>query len=696
MEMAQVRKSFSVLIGVLLLFLLAPVTASAGTLRKPPNNLGLVAYWPFNEGVGTIAGDASGNGHTGTFAGATLPSWTSGKLGKALSFGASASTKVTFAPISVGGTHTISMWVYLTADCTGYANLFSEADSKGLWCLKTGGVNKLTYFQFTDHFNNTPLVLNRWYHVAVTSDGVSTTTFYLDGVADGGISGALITYSANTMGSDPIGEFLSGKIDEVRLYSRTLSASDVYALYKSGATQINNSNKSPGTLSQNLTGYWTFDGKDMIQNVADVSGNGRNGTLVNYTSTTTAPGKVGQALTFNGVTGAGTYVNTTTVTNFMSSATGTISLWLRPTGSAPNVSNVAAMWDAMPAVSCSAIFCGFSISRANRTDIGQDKIWAWDGSSGAVGASYVVGEWAYFTWVHGDGVLSLYKNGDLVGSRSLTLVPNFSGDLYIAGNWSASSRHWGGDLDEVRTYSRNLSATEIKQLYNLTLGTKVSKPAVNSLTTGLVGYFTFDGGDTNWGTNTMVNRGSVGGTAALTNMSTTTSPTPGKVGQGLTFNGTNGYIDLGNVSAYKPTGSLAVSFWYKGLRGSAENFISHSPAIANFWYINNTGAIFCGIGSCSTSVSKSYTLPNDNGWHHMTVVLDRNQSPDALTVYIDGVSQGTATGTANGGDLFGSNTFIGGPSWISAGYRQGPMDEVRIYNRALSAAEALQLYRMGK
>ncbi|HAT68843.1 MAG TPA: hypothetical protein DCS20_04500 [Candidatus Yonathbacteria bacterium] len=686
-----IKKPF---LGVLLLFAFLPFTASAGTLRKPPNNLGLVAYWPFNEGVGSTAGDASGNGHTGTLK--ESPTWTSGKLGRALSF--DISDRIAFTNIITGTTNTISVWIYLTADCSNYSSIFAQDSVDGLYCYQSGSDNKLDFWYTAtppDHFSNTALALNRWYHVAIVNNAGSAT-FYLNGVADGTVASAP-SFNANTIGGDTSLETFPGKLDEVRLYNRALSASDVYALYKSGATQINNSNKSPGTLSQDLTGYWTFDGKDMIQNVADVSGNGRNGRLVNYTSTTTAPGKVGQALTFNGVTGAGTYVNTTTLTSFMSSATGTVSLWLRPTGSAPDLSNAESMWDTMPAVSCSAVFCGFILGRANRTDLGQDRIWVWNGSSGAIGADYVVGEWAYFTWVHGNGLLSLYKNGDFVGSMSLAVVPNFSGNLYIAGNWSGSNRHWRGDLDEVRTYSRNLSATEIKQLYNLTLGTKVSKPAVNSLTTGLVGYFTFDGGDTNWGTNTMVNRGSVGGTVTLKNMSTTTSPAPGKVGQGLTFNGTNGYIDLGDVSVYKPTGSLAVSFWYKGLRGSTETFIGHSPqSLTNFWYITNSQAFFCGTGLCAKAVSKSYTLPNDNAWHHIVASLDRDQNPDTLTVYIDGVSQGTATGTANGGELFGTNTLIGAPSWGNGGWRQGPMDEVRIYNRTLSAAEALQIYRIGK
>src|SRR3989344_2746594 len=61
------------------------LVAEAATIKAPPSNLGLVGYWPMNEGVGTIAGDMSGAGHTGTFSG--TPTWTMGKRGGALTFG---------------------------------------------------------------------------------------------------------------------------------------------------------------------------------------------------------------------------------------------------------------------------------------------------------------------------------------------------------------------------------------------------------------------------------------------------------------------------------------------------------------------------------------------------------------------------------------------------------------------------------
>ena len=62
------------------MFLQNNQTTQAALINPHP---GLVGWWSFNEGTGTIAGDSSGNGNTGTINGAT---WVDGKYGKALSF----------------------------------------------------------------------------------------------------------------------------------------------------------------------------------------------------------------------------------------------------------------------------------------------------------------------------------------------------------------------------------------------------------------------------------------------------------------------------------------------------------------------------------------------------------------------------------------------------------------------------------
>ena len=68
-----------------------------------------------------------------------------------------------------------------------------------------------------------------------------------------------------------------------------------------GSLKINLSLFTNPDLEDGLVGHWTFDGKDMVENVADRSGQGNNGFLQNFSSTTTRPGRIGQGLLFDGI-----------------------------------------------------------------------------------------------------------------------------------------------------------------------------------------------------------------------------------------------------------------------------------------------------------------------------------------------------------------------------------------------------------
>jgi len=90
--------------------------------------------------------------------------------------------------------------------------------------------------------------------------------------------------------------------------------------------------------------------------------------------------------------------------------------------------------------------------------------------------------------------------------------------------------------------------------------------------------------------------------------------------------------------------------------------------------------------------------PFDGAWHHVTGVYD--VSSNLMRLYVDGLETSVSI-TANSS---GTKNFTGYPFYIGAENRQGSadnwiiakIDEVRIYNRALSAAEVRYLYNKGK
>src|SRR3989338_7167084 len=83
-----------------------------------------------------------------------------------------------------------------------------------------------------------------------------------------------------------------------------------------------------------------------------------------------------------------------------------------------------------------------------------------------------------------------------------------------------------------------------------------------SMNTGLVGWWTMDGKDTVWTSATAattLDKSGQGNTGTLTNMAQATSPTIGKIGQGLQFDGGNDYVDAGNTTPLQITGAITVS-----------------------------------------------------------------------------------------------------------------------------------------
>jgi chitodextrinase len=203
-------------------------TAAYQALLGPP---GLAAAYSFNEGLGPSAADASGNGNAGAIGSA---SWiTTGKYGNALSFNGS-NARVTVndsASLDLTTAMTLEAWVYPTAGdqwrdviYKGPDDIYYLMSSSDLSRPATGG-NSLGLL-----YGNSALLLNTWSHLAATLAD-STLRLYVNGVqvASQPVLSAISTSSgALTIGGDALyGQYFAGRIDEVRIYSTALSASQL-------------------------------------------------------------------------------------------------------------------------------------------------------------------------------------------------------------------------------------------------------------------------------------------------------------------------------------------------------------------------------------------------------------------------------------------------------------------------------------
>jgi glucose/arabinose dehydrogenase/chitodextrinase len=211
--------------------------AGAQTPALPPQQPGLVAAYAFDEGSETTVDDLSTFGNDGSIIGAA---WTaSGHTGNALIFDGIDDQVVVPDASSLDLTTgmTLEAWVYPTSALSGgralvqkqvdayFLNGNTSSDRPGV-----GGTFAGTCCTVLS--GTSALPVNQWTHVAGTYDG-ATLRLYVNGtsVASQAITGSLevnalpLRIGGNTHGN----EFFPGRIDDVRIYDRALSASEIQA-----------------------------------------------------------------------------------------------------------------------------------------------------------------------------------------------------------------------------------------------------------------------------------------------------------------------------------------------------------------------------------------------------------------------------------------------------------------------------------
>jgi hypothetical protein len=204
---------------------------------------GLVAAYSFNQGSGTTVADASGYANTGTIVGA---SWTTaGRYGGALSFNGTSSyvNLGNRASLQLTGSMTWSAWVKAAANPWDDGQIIAKSDNSSGWQFKSSPDTGQHTFgvavsgstsSHTQRYSRTVRSLNTWYHVAgVYNAAARTLDIYVNGVLDNGVLRGTVPssqYNANvdvTIGRRSGGFYFNGIIDQVRVYNRALSATEI-------------------------------------------------------------------------------------------------------------------------------------------------------------------------------------------------------------------------------------------------------------------------------------------------------------------------------------------------------------------------------------------------------------------------------------------------------------------------------------
>jgi len=201
---------------------------------------GLVAYWAFDEGQGTIAKDAAGK-NNGEIIDAK---WVNGKVGKALEFSGDGSYVVIpgSSSLSITDAITIELWVKHEGDeFKEWECMLAKGDHSYRLHIHPGdflfdfGCN--TGGEFHDLQAAVKPEPGRWYHLAATYDG-KKSSIYVNGKLSASTdawSGPIDTDDFDLYigdNSECVGRFFKGVIDEVKIYNRVLSEQEIKAHYE--------------------------------------------------------------------------------------------------------------------------------------------------------------------------------------------------------------------------------------------------------------------------------------------------------------------------------------------------------------------------------------------------------------------------------------------------------------------------------
>jgi hypothetical protein len=166
----------------------------------------------------------------------------------------------------------------------------------------------------------------------------------------------------------------------------------------------------------------------------------------------------------------------------------------------------------------------------------------------------------------------------------------------------------------------------------------------------------------------------------------------------IAFDGTDDYVNVPSGFTRTIAGlvQFSITLWFKA------NSFSNSPLIytipngagdLGFLETNSTGSqLFWGVRSTAAAQNsaRTYTSTVTGGWRHVAVV--KTAAGDNGNLYLDGVLQTSYTGTLYDNPSTASDILFG--KYSSAGLEfNGNLDDIRFYDRALSADEAKAIYR---
>ncbi|MDQ3099206.1 MAG: DUF2341 domain-containing protein [bacterium] len=655
---------------------------------------GLVGYWKMDENTGTSTADSSGNNFTGTLTNG--PTWTGGKFGtSSVSFDGGAGPNADV--IDLGDqtafeltTFTISGWIYRAGACqftncpifskgmstnTGYSLELSDSSGYKARLSIKDGLQAVT--------GTTTINTNTWYHVAASIDG-KTVKVYVNGILE---TEAVQTQIPNfTTETAKIGNrntnvdlTHNGRLDDIRIYNRALSVSEISSLY----------DWAPGPV-----GYWNAD-EGSGTTISDSSGNSNTSSAFTGNTAFTS-GKYGKGLIFDGTDDVVRVLESTSTDVGSTTSSYSVSTWFKTT-----TNFVANAFLATKNAEASLYPFILYLDSAEEVcfEIG-------DGTNFPVvcsAAGYNDGKWHYATGVRDvlSDTITIYIDGVKFSSATDTTTGTTANNGDIAfGNGGVSyvASDYTGSLDDMKIY--NYARTPKQIVSDMNGG----HPSVGSPVGSATGWWSFDEG---YGTT--VNDKSINdndltmAVASWTNSGKFEKAYRGFDGGQLVSRADDSDFDMAAAD------NFSISTWVKSAAAgtpSAQEFIFSKSRNASaqgyrLYFGASTGYITFAVDDDTSwttpdDVVASTTNYYDATWHH---VVATKTGTSKIELYIDGRLASSKTSLTATGTLVNavSMCFGDGDCTINtADELLGEIDESKIYRYALNADEVKVEYNQGK
>ncbi|MCW3819642.1 LamG domain-containing protein [Micromonospora sp. DR5-3] len=565
-----------------------------------------------------------------------------------------------WAKLDTGG----SARTVVSQDGTRFAgfNLWYRPENGGKWVFGMAKSDAST--QGTDMaWSAAPAQLGVWTHLAGVYDAPNKKLkLYVNGVLSGTATRTVTGWNAG--GSVRVGQtiwdgtavdFWPGMIDEVQVYDRTISETEVKGAVSRDNVQV---------------GYWKFDetnGKTAVNATAG----GDMAVLAEGATFAPGQGAVDGALRFDGVKGYAA----TNGPAFRTDQSFAVGAWVK-------ADRIAATGTAQTFISQDGTnSSGFFLQQRGTSwlfgILDGDQAGGWSGYAASPDGSAQANAWTHVVGVYDApaGKLRIYLNGTLAGSGAISAAWSATGPLVFGrGKYGGvETDFWPGLLDDMRAYSRVVSDEEIRGIVsrdNVSVGQwKLDGDALDGSGRGLHGTLN---GNPDW----------VGGQTSV--------PDPSDLA--LHLNGTSGHVSAPNaVDASK---SFSVAAWARLDKvGGHYGVVSQDGKTTSAFKLEaEPGGRWSFVmftqdvnGGGQGDRATGGTAQSDV-WTHLVGVYDAGNRQ--ISLYINGVLAGsvahaTAWNHPDGGLQIGRNKWYGNP----IDFFPGAIDDVAVYGRPLFADE---------